>query len=84
MAKNPSTMETSDNNLSRVADDSGASISMAKFAPIHWKQFEKFVLFVGCSFARQKGDHRIYWREGLKRPVVFSMDEELRSDFFLR
>ncbi len=50
---------------------------MSKFAPIHWKKFEKFVLFVGCKFEREKGDHRIYWRENLKRPVVFPRDSEL-------
>ena len=50
---------------------------MAHLAPIHWKKFEKFLLFVGCCFKREKGDHRIYWREGLKRPVVIPRDGEL-------
>jgi predicted RNA binding protein YcfA (HicA-like mRNA interferase family) len=45
--------------------------------PVHWKKFEKFVLYVGCHFERQKGDHRIYWRSGLKRPVVFPADKEV-------
>jgi len=35
------------------------------------------MLFVGCSFEREKGDHRIYWREGLSRPVVISRDEQM-------
>ena len=50
---------------------------MAHLAPIHWRKFEKFLLFVGCNFDREKGDHRIYWREGLKRPVVIPREEEL-------
>lgn len=50
---------------------------MANLKPIHWKKFEKFLLFVGCNFTREKGDHRIYWREGLKRPVVIPREEEL-------
>ena len=50
---------------------------MAHLTPIHWKIFEKFLLFIGCRFEREKGDHRIYWREGLKRPVVIPRDEEL-------
>jgi len=50
---------------------------MPKISPIHWKKFEKFILFVGCDFSRQKGSHRIYWREDLKRPIVFPADEEL-------
>ncbi|MEK7624309.1 MAG: type II toxin-antitoxin system HicA family toxin [Patescibacteria group bacterium] len=50
---------------------------MPKLSPIHWKKFEKFVLFVGCKFKREKGDHRIYWRDDLKRPIVFPRDSEL-------
>ena len=50
---------------------------MPRLAPTSWKKFEKFVLFVGCHFERKKGDHRIYWREGLKRPIVFPEDKEL-------
>ncbi len=50
---------------------------MARLTPIHWKKFEKFLLFVGCQLTREKGDHRIYWRLGLKRPVVIPRDEAL-------
>jgi len=50
---------------------------MAALRPIHWKKFEKFILFIGCHFEREKGDHRIYWREDLKRPVVIPRDEQL-------
>ncbi len=50
---------------------------MAHLTPINWKKFEKFLLFIGCHFEREKGDHRIYWREGLKRPVVIPHKGEL-------
>jgi predicted RNA binding protein YcfA (HicA-like mRNA interferase family) len=50
---------------------------MANIRPIHWKKFEKFLLFVGYHFEREKGDHRIYWREDLKRLVVIPRDTEL-------
>ena len=50
---------------------------MAHLTPIHWKKFEKFLLFIGCHLEREKGDHRIYWREGLIRPVVIPRDGEL-------
>ncbi len=50
---------------------------MTHLTPIHWRKFEKFLLFVGCRFEREKGDHRIYWREGLRRPVVIPRDKEL-------
>lgn len=50
---------------------------MPRLQPIHWKQFERFVLYVGCRFIRQKGDHRIYDRDDLKRPVVFPKDRDI-------
>jgi len=50
---------------------------MPRLTPISWKKFEKFILFIGCHFERKHGDHRIYWRKGLKRPVVFPEDREL-------
>jgi len=50
---------------------------MAHLTPIHWRKFEKFLLFVGCRFEREKGDHRVYYREGLKRPVVIPREGEL-------
>ncbi len=50
---------------------------MPRIGSIHWKEFEKFVLFVGCTFQRQKGDHRIYTKPGLKRPIVFPRDTAL-------
>lgn len=50
---------------------------MSRLVPVHWKKFEKFVLYVGCHFERQSGDHLIYWRSDLKRPVVFPKDREI-------
>ena len=50
---------------------------MSRLAPVHWKKFEKFLLFVGCSFKREKGDHRVYWRKGLKRPIILPRDTEI-------
>ncbi|OQA82485.1 MAG: YcfA-like protein [Microgenomates group bacterium ADurb.Bin238] len=43
---------------------------MPSITPIHWKKFEKFLIYVGCEFKRQKGDHRVYWRSGLIRPII--------------
>lgn len=50
---------------------------MPGITSINWKKFEKFVLFVGCTFEREKGDHRIYSRSDLKRPVVIPRDSAL-------
>ena len=50
---------------------------MPGLRPLHWKRFEKFLLFVGCNFEREKGDHRIYWKKGLTRPIVIPRDDEI-------
>jgi len=47
---------------------------MPQIRSVHWKEFEKFLLAAGCKFKREKGDHRIYWKEGIKRPVVIPRD----------
>jgi len=43
---------------------------MPGLVPTDWKRFEKFLSFVGCTLLREKGDHRIWGRTGLIRPVV--------------
>ena len=43
---------------------------MSRIRSVHWKEFEKFLLKIGCKFKREKGDHRIYWKNGIKRPVI--------------
>ena len=43
---------------------------MPRITPIHWKKFEAFLFFVGCRLVREKGDHRIYNRPGLARPLI--------------
>jgi len=43
---------------------------MAGLKPASWSEFEKFLKFIGCTFLREKGDHRVWGRSGLKRPIV--------------
>ena len=50
---------------------------MPRIIPLHWKKFEQFLLYVGCTLERERGDHRIYWRKDLKRPVVIPRDSSL-------
>lgn len=49
----------------------------------HWKEFEKFLEHVGCEFVREKGDHRIYRKKGIKRPVVIPRDTALPAFIIL-
>ncbi len=50
---------------------------MPKIYPIHWRKFEKFLRFIGCYHKRTKGDHLIYWRSDLKRPIVFPKEVDI-------
>ncbi|MFP4539974.1 MAG: type II toxin-antitoxin system HicA family toxin [Candidatus Paceibacterota bacterium] len=50
---------------------------MSKITPVHWRKFEKFLKYVGCEYKRTKGDHLIYKRSDLKRPVVIPKDTEI-------
>lgn len=50
---------------------------MPRLTPISWKRFEKVLFFIGCTFTREKGDHRIYWKQGLSRPIVIPRDTAL-------
>lgn len=56
---------------------------MGHLGSIHWKKFEKFLLREGCTFKREKGDHRIYWKEGMNRPIVVPRDKELPAFIIL-
>jgi len=50
---------------------------MPRLTPVKRKRFEKFLFFVGCTLKRTKGDHFIYDREGLDRPIVITADNEV-------
>lgn len=50
---------------------------MPRINPISWKDFERVLLNAGCRFDRQVGDHRIYRRDDLKRPIVIPAEDEI-------
>jgi len=50
---------------------------MSHLSPVHYKKFDKFLKYAGCEFIRQKGDHRIYRRADLKRPIVVPADKDI-------
>jgi len=56
---------------------------VSRLKPIPYKTFEKFLLRVGCRFVRQKGDHRIYRKPGLIRPLVIPAERSLPT-FIIR
>ncbi|MFT5206799.1 MAG: putative RNA binding protein YcfA (HicA-like mRNA interferase family) [Candidatus Omnitrophota bacterium] len=50
---------------------------MPKISPIHHKKFEKFLKYIGCTLARQVGDHKIYKKSGLHKPLVVTCKKDL-------
>jgi predicted RNA binding protein YcfA (HicA-like mRNA interferase family) len=43
---------------------------MGKLNQISPHNFEKFLLYIGCKFIRQKGSHKVFSRPGLNRPLI--------------
>jgi predicted RNA binding protein YcfA (HicA-like mRNA interferase family) len=50
---------------------------MSGLHQISWREFEKFLVEIGCVFIREKGDHRIWEKEGLGRPIVLPRNNPL-------
>jgi predicted RNA binding protein YcfA (HicA-like mRNA interferase family) len=50
---------------------------MAKLTDISRRRFEKFLVQVGCTYQRTAGDHIIYVRPGLSRPIIVQADNEI-------
>ena len=50
---------------------------MSSINQISWKQFEKYLFSIGCNFKREKGDHRVYWKDGLNRPLIVPRERVL-------
>ncbi|MBI3812109.1 MAG: type II toxin-antitoxin system HicA family toxin [Nitrospirae bacterium] len=50
---------------------------MGRIVPIPWKQFERVLLRIGCEFLYQKGSHRVYWKQGIQRPIIVPAYKEL-------
>ena len=53
---------------------------MPRLAPVHWKTLECVFLKFGFTFVRQKGDHRIYTKPGVLRPVVIPTYDSIAQD----
>ena len=43
---------------------------MGDFGSVSWSIFEKFLFSRGCVFVRIRGDHRVYTKSGLRRPLI--------------
>lgn len=50
---------------------------MPRLAPIHYTIFERFLQSIGCFHVRTEGDHKIWRKNGLKRPLVVRVKKDL-------
>jgi len=48
-----------------------------KLGRIHWKKFERFLLYVGCEFISEEGDHRKYSKKGILRSIIIPREKNL-------
>jgi predicted RNA binding protein YcfA (HicA-like mRNA interferase family) len=53
---------------------------MPRLTPVHWKTLECVFVKAGFVFVRQRGDHRIYAKSGVLRPVVVPTYDEITQD----
>lgn len=51
-----------------------------RITPIHWKILEKIFLLDGFVYKRTKGDHRLYEKPGIIRPIVIPTYDEVDDD----
>lgn len=43
---------------------------MSKLSNQSWRSFTKFLEYIGCTHVRTQGDHMMFHKEGLLRPLV--------------
>lgn len=50
---------------------------MPKIAPIHYRKLAKIFESQGFIYIKTKGDHLVYKKEGIERPVIIPMYKEI-------
>lgn len=57
---------------------------MPRITPLKKRKWIKFLLYIGCTFSRfESGDHIVYDRPGLTRPVIFTDDKEISINLIM-
>lgn len=56
---------------------------MPRITPISFAKFDKFLRFVGCVYVSQKGSHRKYVREDIKRPIIIPFHSTIDIPVFI-
>ena len=53
---------------------------MPRITPVNWKVLECIFLKDGFVFERHSGDHRLYVKEGVARPIVIPTYKEIDTE----
>ncbi len=53
---------------------------MPRITPVHWKVLECIFLQDGFKFIKQEGSHRKYWKNGVSRPVIIPVYDEIQVE----
>ena len=40
-------------------------------------EFRKFLEHIGCEYKRQRGDHIVYTKKGINRPIIFRVKGDI-------
>lgn len=51
-----------------------------RITPLSWKILEKIFILDGFVYKRTRGDHRLYEKPGIIRPIVIPMYDEVDDD----
>ena len=51
-----------------------------RITPLSWKTLERIFILDGFVYKRTRGDHRLYEKPGVIRPIVIPMYDEVDDD----
>ncbi len=53
---------------------------MSRIIPVRWQILECIFKKAGFSFERQSGDHKVYSKRGVHRPIIIPLYKEVSLD----
>lgn len=57
---------------------------MSKIAPVHYRKLAKVFEKKGFVYVRTRGDHLVYEKEGILRPIIIPMYKEIPEFIIIR
>jgi len=57
---------------------------MPRIAPVHYRKLEKVFKNKGFVYVRTKGDHLVYTKKGIDRPIIIPVYREIPEFIILR